>query len=88
MKDTTTAVVSILLAIIGVAIISVVVSSRSNAPNVITQFGQTIRQMICVATSPVTGANCGTLGGTLGNLLGGLGGTNVTSSINYGGVVG
>jgi len=58
-NHTVTAGVSVLLAIIGVAIIAVLVSGGSRTGPVLGAFGEAIKKMICVALSPVTGGNCG-----------------------------
>lgn len=71
MKDTGTAITTILLAVVGVAFLAVIVSHGANTPNVITSFGNAVKQMICQATAPVTGANCGSLT------------ENVTSTIHF-----
>ena len=60
-EKTITAIVSVLLGIIGVAVLAVLVSKQSNTPNVFTAFGNSISQMICVATSPITGQQCKSL---------------------------
>lgn len=77
MSDKTiTALVTILLAIVGVAVIAVLVSKGAQTGNVFTSAGQAISNMLCVALSPVTGGSCG--GGGLT--------PNVTSSISFGGI--
>jgi hypothetical protein len=63
--------VSIFLAIIGVAIVALIVSAQSRTTTVVGAGGSALKQAICVALSPVTGANCGSL-------------TSVTSTISYG----
>ena len=53
--------VSVLLAVIGVAIIAVLVSKQANTSSVITQFGKSFSGGISCALSPVIGGgNCGT----------------------------
>ena len=72
MNEATTAIVSITAGIIGVALLAVLVSQRSNTANVLTAFGNAFSNMLSAATAPVTGAasapnvGSGTLGG-LGN---------------------
>jgi len=56
-----TAIVSVLLAIVGVAILSVLVSGQSRTGSVLQAGGSGIAQMICTALSPITGGNCGSL---------------------------
>lgn len=50
---------SIFLAIIGVAILAIIVSKSADTVNVLGSFQQAISRMLCVALSPVTGNNCG-----------------------------
>jgi hypothetical protein len=69
-----TAIVSILVAIVGVAFLAVLVSKQSNTTGVATAGAQGFAQMICTALSPVTGASCG-----------GAGIPNVNSTITFGG---
>ena len=72
-KDAAGAIVAILLAIVGVATVAVLVSGSANTSNVLTSLGNSIKTMICVAVSPVTGGgNCG---------------TSVSSTINFGNVL-
>lgn len=60
MSDKTiTALVTIVLAIVGVAVIAVLVSKGAQTGNVFTSAGQAISNMLCVALSPVTGNSCG-----------------------------
>lgn len=70
------AMVTIATAIIGVAILSVLVSQKSNTAGVLGAFGSMFSNMLSAATGPVTGSvtapvnstsSLGTLGG-LGNL--------------------
>lgn len=70
MKDTGTSIVSVLLAIIAVAIVAVLVSQSANTSNVLTSFGSSFRNMLCAALRPI-GVNCG-------NTL-----TSVTSTIHF-----
>jgi hypothetical protein len=67
--------VSIFLAIIGVAIVALIVSAQSKTTTVVGAGGSALKQAICVALSPVTG------GGNCGNLT-----PSVTSTINFGSV--
>lgn len=64
--------VSIALAIVGLAIVAVLVSKNANSTSVIGQSGQSFAQAIACAVSPITGNPCGS-----GSL------TSITSSINY-----
>lgn len=66
-------VVGIALAVTGLAIIAIIVSKGANTSAVTTAGGGAIKQLICVATSPVTGASCPK------SLL-----DNVTSTISFG----
>lgn len=67
-----TGIVSILLAIVGVAIIAALVSPQAQTGNVLTAGASAIARALCVALSPVTGGSCGSLV------------SQVTSTINYG----
>jgi hypothetical protein len=67
-----TAAVSVAIALLGLAVIAALVSSKSNTAGVFTAGGGALSQAICKALSPVTGSACG---GTL---------ANVTSSFNTG----
>lgn len=62
---TITSIVSVLLAITGLAILATLVSGKANTSNVLGSFGGAISKMICVALSPVTGGNCGSSGVTI-----------------------
>lgn len=50
-------ITAILTAIIGVAILSVILSRRSNTANVITSAASGFSQMLGTAVSPITGGN-------------------------------
>lgn len=62
-----TAVVSILMAVIGVAIIAVLVSSNAQTANVLKAGGNAFSGILGSALSPVTGTG---IGGTVKTLLG------------------
>lgn len=70
-----TSFVSIALAIIGVAVIAVLVSKGANTGNVFGSIGTSISNILCAALSPVTGNSCG----------GGLT-PSVNSTISFGGI--
>jgi len=55
MNAATEAIVSIATAIVGVAILSVLVSKNSNTANVITSAGSAFSGALATATGPVTG---------------------------------
>lgn len=60
MKDVTTGVVSVLLAIVGVATIAVIVSNNAQTSNVIKAGGNAFSGSLLCALSPVIGGgNCG-----------------------------
>lgn len=59
-------IVTILTAIIGVAILAVIVSKNSNTTGVISAGAQGFSQDLGTALSPVTGSSIGTLGNTGG----------------------
>lgn len=69
MNELWSGVVTILTAIVGVAILAVIVSKNSNTSGVISAGGSAFAQDIGAAVSPVTGGTNG-LGG-FGNVLGG-----------------
>jgi len=52
----TEAVVTVLTLIVGVAILSVIVSTKSNTVGVLQAFGSAFSNALGVATAPVTGA--------------------------------
>lgn len=56
MSQLTEALVTIFTAIIGVAILSVILSSKSNTTGVLQAFGSMFGNALGVATSPVTGS--------------------------------
>jgi hypothetical protein len=59
--SSTTGIVTILLAIAGVATISVVLSRQSNTASILTTGGSSFSQAIRCALSPIIGGgNCGT----------------------------
>lgn len=72
-QHTIGAAVSILLAIIGVAIIAVLVSNSAQTGNVLSAGGSSLAQMIRCAISPVMGGR-------------GSCGESVSSSISFGGI--
>lgn len=55
-------IVTVLTAIIGVAIIAVLVSQKANTSNVITSAGNAFTGALNAAVSPVTGGGSGVLG--------------------------
>ena len=57
MSGATEAVVTILTAIIGVAILAVLVSQKSNTTGVIQAFGSAFTNALGIAEAPVTGAS-------------------------------
>lgn len=75
-------VVTVLTAVVGVAILAVIVSQRSNTAGVITSGGQAFANILSAATAPVTGnAATPNVGGSSG-----LGFGNLPSlGINMGG---
>jgi hypothetical protein len=62
-------VVTVLLAIVGVAVIAVLVSKQAQTGSVLGAGGTALANAISCAESPVTGGSCG---------------TSVTSSISFG----
>jgi PRD1 phage membrane DNA delivery len=61
-------VITVLLAIVGVAIVAVLVSNNANTGSVLGSSGKAFAQALGCAVSPITGGSCG---------------TSVTSSISY-----
>ena len=59
---TITAIVSIITAMIGVAIISVLVSNQAQTGSVITAGGNALGTVLKAATAPVSGGGLGSLG--------------------------
>lgn len=57
MNSITESVVTILTAIVGVAILSVLVSQRSNTAGVLSAGGSAFANALSAATAPVTGAS-------------------------------
>jgi flagellar basal body-associated protein FliL len=60
MNSLVEAAVTIAMAIVGVAILSVLVSNKSQTAEVMKAGGNTFANMLNAATSPVTGGNSGT----------------------------
>lgn len=84
MNNLTEAAVTIGVAIVGVAILSVIVSRNSQTPAVISAFGGAFSNALGVAVSPVSGASVSGLVGLGGmNLNAGLGSPN--SLLSFGG---
>lgn len=70
-------IVTIATAIIGVAILAVLVSNRAQTAGVLTAFGNAFANMLSAATGPVTGAV--TAPNVGGGTFGGLGNLNLPS---------
>ena len=85
-KDAISGVVTVLLAIVGVAIIALLVSPAAKTAGVLGASGNALSQLICKAVSPVTGSSCGGGSGTIGLVSSTI--DNVNSTINYGDIVG
>lgn len=71
MSNLTESVVTIATAIVGVALLALIVSRKSNTAGVIQAAGSAFSNALGVATSPVSGANVGL---NLSYPSGGLGG--------------
>ena len=54
-----TTTVTVILAIVGVAVVALLVSNRANTAGVFGSLGSAFQRMLCVATSPLTGKSCG-----------------------------
>ena len=64
MSEITSGIVTVLLAIIGVAIIAVLVSKQAQTPQVLSAGGSAVGGILNAAISPVTGTGPGFSGGT------------------------
>ena len=62
------AIVSIALAIVGLATLAVILSRGSNTSGVLSAGGSALARDISAATAPVTGSTFGALGATGGDL--------------------
>lgn len=62
MNDWGTAIAAMVTAVIGLAIISVLVSKNAQTSQVITSFGSSVGTLIGAAVSPVTGGSGGITG--------------------------
>jgi hypothetical protein len=58
------AIVGIATAIVGVAILAVLVSKNAQTPQVVSSFGSAFSQALGAAVSPVTGGGIGNFGGS------------------------
>ena len=67
----TTGVVSVLIAILGVAMIALLVSNKANTGNILGAGSGAFSKALCTVLSPITGGNCG----------GGI--PNVSSTISF-----
>ena len=73
-------IVTISVAIVGVAILAVLVSQRSNTAGVLSAFGSMFSNMLSAATGPVTGATAAPVNtSSSSNTFGGLGGFSLGS---------
>lgn len=70
-------IVTIATAIIGVAILAVLVSNNAQTSNVLGAFGNMFSNMLSAATGPVTGAVSAPQVGSVGNTFGGIGAFNM-----------
>lgn len=66
-------IVTIAVAIVGVAILSVLVSQKSNTAGVLGAFGSMFSNMLSAATAPVTGSATAPVNSVASNTFGGLG---------------
>ena len=81
MSQLTEAMVTIFTAIVGVAILSVLVSSKSQTPQVLQAFGSMFSNALGVATSPVSGNSVNI--DTSYPTAGGMGGMGFSSPFVY-----
>lgn len=82
MNTMTEAVVTILTAIVGVAILSVLVSAKSNTAGVIGAFGSAFSNSLSAATGPVTGATSAPVNSSSTGGMFNLGGVTMPSTVN------
>lgn len=71
MKELTESVASVAALIVGVALLAVLVSQKSNTPAVVGAFGSAFSNALSAATGPVTGATAAPVnsqGGGIGGL--------------------
>lgn len=71
-KEAITTTVTIFLAVIGLAVVAVLVSSKGKTTGVLSAGGSAFQTIICVALKPVTGGPCGSA---------------ISTGITYGGIV-
>jgi len=66
-SDALHALISILVAVMGVAMLAVILSKQANTPSVLTSFGTSFSQILGTALSPITGGGAsGTSTGLVG----------------------
>lgn len=84
MQGGTEAVVTIATAIVGVALLAILVSQKSNTTGVVQAFGSAFTNALGVAEAPVTGASyTPNLSYPSSNSGGGFGSLPSLSSLNY-----
>lgn len=66
------AVLAIVTSILGLSIVAVILSTRSNTTGVIATAGTALSQVIGAATAPVTGSAGFAVGSTIGGVAAGL----------------
>jgi hypothetical protein len=82
MQGATEAVVTIATAIVGVAILAILVSQKSNTSGVVQAFGSAFSNALGVAESPVTGANVNINTSYPASTSGGLGSFGALPQLN------
>lgn len=75
-SDFGTIITKVLLAVVGVAILALILSPNSQTSNVLKSAADGFSKILNAATSPVTGGSSGSVGLGLNSLLGGLGALN------------
>lgn len=78
MDGIATPIVTVAMGIVGVAILAVLVSQKSNTTGVLSAFGNAFSNMLSAATAPVTGSATAPSVSAITN-NGGLGGFNIPS---------
>jgi hypothetical protein len=79
MKDAFEPIVTIAVAIVGVAILAVLVSQKSNTAGVLAAAGSAFANSLSAATGPVTGATSAPVNNIGGSGFGGLGSLSLPS---------
>jgi hypothetical protein len=88
MASPTEVITSLLTAVVGVAIVGVIVSQKSATSSVISSFGTAFSQILSVAVSPVTGGSSISSGSAILSGLTNIGGSNILGGLGSSGSLG